>query len=162
MNQVNPIYISEIGVVECKEDGIEVTYEDLTVRFSYQAYLGSNYRTKEDLIHDQVKSSSYSHYEKLVDDKIKNAISHLDEDLLELIGDTIWYYYSNNIELFDKAMETFDAGKSRKSAHRIITKQKVKQHNITTAHKLIEEEPLEFVKFYQEQTKIGNKEWPPF
>jgi len=151
------IYINNIGSVDCTEKAIKVTYGDYTMEFTYQSYLGIEYRSWESMIAEEIRADNYDHYEGLVQDKVVYTLAEIyanDKGLHDLIEPTVWHYFYNDRAIMAEASATFDEEKSRRSAKRRITQKSVTEHNITTAYELITRDPDEFVEFYIEQTKI--------
>ena len=155
--KLEPVYIDNIGSVDCAEKAIKVTYGDCTFEFSYRSYLKSLYKTREDLIEDEIRSDNYNHYESLVEEKIVGTLAPIyanDKGLHDLLEPTVWHYFNNDNATMEEADATFDEEKSHRSAKRRVTHKSVAELNMTTAHDLIAGDPDEFTKFYIEQTKI--------
>ena len=86
------IYINNIGSVDCTEKAIKVTYGDYTMEFTYQSYLGIEYRSWESMIAEEIRADNYDHYEGLVQDKVVYTLAEIyanDKGLHDLIEPTV-------------------------------------------------------------------------
>ena len=174
MNKENvtykPITIDELGVINMMDDVFTLTHENGITDFSYEDYLGELYITREEMIEEDVKARSYSHYEALVTDKVVETLcwikegqkgflqarvddlDGLDEQLKESnleVENKVWAYYYNDQKLVDESKETFDREKATKEADKSIQPEDIIELNRRTAYDLLETDPDEVVDFCQ-------------
>ncbi len=155
--KLEPVYIANIGSVDCTEKAIKVTYGDCTIEFTYQSYLRDLYNCRECMIAQEIRKDKYDHHESLVEEKIVGTLAPINANhkgLHDIIEPTVWHYFHNDNATMEEADATFDEEKSHRSAKRRVTHKSVAELNMTTAHDLIAGDPDEFTEFYIEQTKI--------
>jgi hypothetical protein len=165
-----PITIDGLGVINMKDHAFTLTHENGITDFSYEDYLGELYITREEMIEEDVKAESYSHYEALVTDKVAEALcwikegqkgylqarvddlDGLDEQLKESnleVENKVREWGFNNQKLVDESEKTFDREKAIKEAEKSIQPADIIELNRRTAYDLLETDPEEVIDFCQ-------------
>ena len=153
-----PITIDGLGIINVKDHVLTLTHENGITDFSYEDYLGELYITREEMIEEDVKAKSYSHYEALVTDKIVETLCTLEKGLHDLVENTVWHYYYNDQKLVEESEKTFDREKAIKEAEESIQPEDIIELNRRNAYDLLETDPDEVIDFWKDRLLLHRED----